>query len=299
MIRRHPVTCFFVFACVFCWAGIFPFGLSKAGVLPWKTPGEVPLVAQYGPSLAAVLMTGLVDGRGGVQGLLGRTLRWRANVRWYAFVVLVTPAMVLAALELCRAFAGAPIQWSALRDWAPGYAARFQGLMPSIGPLSRLIAFMQKSPAHTAVALIPLAICNGGLSEELGWRGYAFPKLEARWGALRASVVVGVMWGIWHLGPWELLFVDDLRTALRENAEHVLLYLAACVPLSVLFSCVYKNTGQSLLLVIVFHAAENLAIGTAVQSWDDFPYPTYLMVLWAVAATMVLVFGPHLVRLSR
>jgi membrane protease YdiL (CAAX protease family) len=113
-------------------------------------------------------------------------------------------------------------------------------------------------------------------------------------GALRASVVVGLMWAVWHLGPWELLFVGDLRTALRENGEHVLRYALTCVPLSVLFSWVYINTRRSLLIVILFHASYNLTI-TATRCFEDFPDYTLVAVMWVVAATIALFSGPTLV----
>jgi membrane protease YdiL (CAAX protease family) len=285
MHRRHPALLFFVLACGYSWIGFFLFGLGRAGLLPFPVPGEVPLLFEYGPSLAAVYLVWRERGGAGVRALLARGLQWRVRLRWYLVVLLLTPATVLATLGL-RALLGDPApDWSLLLGWQPRFVDHMRMLgTPSLGPVAALVSFMTRGSTQTVLGAIVVAIISGGVTEEFGWRGYLQPKLRSRYGPVRTGVLVGILWGLWHLGPWQLLFTADLRTALAENGRHIFDYVLGGIPLAVLFLWVSEHTGGSVLLSILFHAAYNTTVSTVFGAWPDFPEYWWKAVLWATAA---------------
>jgi membrane protease YdiL (CAAX protease family) len=139
------------------------------------------------------------------------------------------------------------------------------------------------------------------LGEEVGWRGYALPALQVRYGALLASLILGVLWGLWHL---PVFFNPDTS----YSRLPFLLFLVFIVPVAVLMTWLFNSTGGSVLMAMLFHAVLN----TADELWKVLPEysvepPTaaeaaaasahyYLMVaivLWVAAIVLVLVYGPR------
>lgn len=291
---------FFVLACAWSWPGFFLHGLGRAGVLGFAIPAEVPLLAEYGPTFAALLLCALEGGWPAVKQLLASGVRWR--VRWYWYlVVLFGDAALLAALIGFRRLLGHPVpDLAQLGGWTTRFVDHMNGLGPSLGPVGALVSAMQGHTAATVLGAAFVAIISGGVTEEFGWRGYAQPGLSQRWSALRASVVVGAMWALWHLGPWFLFFTAPAPEAALTNATFVLEYLAGCIPLAVLMGWVYYNTRGSVLLMILAHAAHNTVVSIAFRSWEEFPYYWWLGAMWVAAAVVTILFGPaRLVRGGR
>ena len=125
---------------------------------------------RFGPSVAGLLVTGLVDGRAGLRELLSRLLRWRVGARWYAVALLTAPLVYVAmsfALSLTsRAF------------------------LPGILTTSDTAALLLLGLAY--------GLLGGGFCEELGWTGFAVPRLRQRYGVLTTGLIVGVLWGAYH-----------------------------------------------------------------------------------------------------
>jgi uncharacterized protein len=158
---------------------------------------------------------------------------------------------------------------------------------------------MVRSGAYTDLGAVGLTFLSTliivGLFEEVGWRGFALPRLQRRLDALRAALVLGVLWALWHLPE---LISDPTRQ--RPPLQFVLLALA----LSVIFTWLYNSTNGSLPIVIICHAA----IDTAGRYMlPEFFNGGYQVVWWfmvglyvVIAVIVVLVAGPkRLVRASR
>jgi membrane protease YdiL (CAAX protease family) len=296
MIRRNPLLWFFLFSCAYSWTGFLLFAFSRAGLLPFTLPGEVPLLAEYGPSLAGLLLTGVEGGRAAVKGLLARGLRWRVGLGWWVATVFLPPAIMLTAIGTRSLVGYSHPDWSLMLGWGPRFTEHMRGLTPSVGVVSGLVSFMEKGMAQTVVAAVVVAIMSGGVTEEFGFRGYAQRRLQDRGSALRAAVVVGIMWAIWHVGPWHLFLTTDLRTALVENGLWVLDYLLATIPMAVLMAWLMNNTGGSVLVAIVFHASVNTTNSTLFNAWPEFPHYWHKALLWTAAAVVVAIHGRDLVR---
>lgn len=297
--KRHPVIAYYALAVGIAWAGWVPFGASQAGLLRLRVPFEIPVLAQYGPSLAAIILVGFEAGKSGIGRLLRPALRWRVGVQWYAVALLLTPAVLLSVIGL-RVLLGADVpDFTALGQWHVRFSEQERLLTPSMGLLSFLAEFETRGPWHTLLIFVILAIANGGLSEEFGWRGYALPRLQARRSALVASIALGLLWAFWHTDQdfWRTLFTSG-TAAFAKPLTMVIVDL----PLAVLFTWVYNNTRGSLLLAILFHASYNSTITITDLTWAPPGHlsplvPETVLGLWVVALIVVAVYGPA--RLSR
>ncbi len=175
------------------------------------------LVADFGPSLAAVIVAA---GSGGVKPLLRRLGRWRVGGRWY-----------LVAFGLPVAVMGGAIGIYALLGGELG------AVVVGSGTLVSLVGW-----------LLPRTLGGGGLGEELGWRGFALPRLQARMGAVSAAALLGVVWTLWHL---PLVLVS--RSPLVQGAA-LLLFGA---PMSFVYAWILNGTGGSVLLPVLLHGTQN------------------------------------------
>lgn len=222
ILRRHWLSAGLLLMFALTW----PLDLARAGVLPFQVPYAVYLFLGWGFVFAALIMTGLTLGRPAVVGLLRRYLIWRVGWRWYLVAFLLYPAIFLSAVTLDALRIATPVDFSAT------LAGAF------FGPSSNLLLFVLPFFLFEAVS-------NG---EEIGWRGYVLPRLLARHSALRASLILGLIWGIWHLpkylgpgsGPFALFMVKTFGDA-------------------ILYTWLYNNTRGSLLLTTILHAAGNTA----------------------------------------
>jgi uncharacterized protein len=277
--RAFPLM-YFVIA--FAFTGFF-WGLAAVGardVIP-ALPGLI-VIGTFGPLVAAVIVTAQESGRvGGVRSLLGRILQWRVAPIWYAVALLGPLVITLAAMVLEVVFLG--------------------GQPPSLGVLIWELPSTLLTLVVNAVYLLIFVT----LGEEVGWRGYALPALQARYSALRASLILGVLWALWHL---PVFFNPD--TSYRDLP--FLLFLAFIVVFTVLMTWLFNSTGGSVLMAMLFHAILN----TAPELWKVLPEysvepPTaaeaaaasahYYLIVGIVAGVaaivVVLVYGPR--NLSR
>ena len=160
-VRTYPVVTFFLVTYVFSWSVWLLAVPVAAGVGPGAR-AAVHYLGLCGPTVAAVILSARLYGRGGVGELLGRIARWRVGVGWYLFALLSTLAIGLAAV---------------------GLHALVRGTRPPFD-----FAFI------AARLILP-----AGLPEEFGWRGFALPHLMKRRGAVAASLVIALFWVLWHL----------------------------------------------------------------------------------------------------
>jgi CAAX protease family protein len=176
------------------------------------------------PSLVAIALTLLEQGRVGVAELLRGIGRWRVGLRWYLFALTFFAVIKLAAAGLQRMMTAT---WPAFGQ-LPWYMI--------------LVAIVVSTPVQAG--------------EEVGWRGYALPRLAKRVGFPTAGIVVGVIWGCWHL-PFFFIPGSD------NYGQSFPMYLLAVTALSVVLTFLYWRTNGSLLLPMLMHAAINNSAGIA------------------------------------
>ncbi|MEW6403145.1 MAG: CPBP family intramembrane glutamic endopeptidase [Chloroflexota bacterium] len=225
-MKRHAVLTYFVLTFAISWGGILiafgPGGIPASLEQLEKLGPSAYLAMLAGPSVASILLTGLIDGRAGMRGLLARLLRWRVGAGWYAVALLTTPLLAtvvpLALLLLSPEF--------------------LPGIFTTDDKSSLLLSGL-------AAGLMV------GIFEELGWTGFAIPRLRLRYGILTAGLIVGLLWGAWHfLLFWESdSFFGALPLALL--LERLFSWLP---PFRILMVWVYDRT-ESLLVVMLMHAS--------------------------------------------
>lgn len=183
-------------------------------------------------------------------------------------------------------------------DTSPRSAYR---LLFSTVPLTVAFAALG-NPLNLSVLIqrVPLVLMSivfvfflGGGQEELGWHGFALPQLQRSYSALGASLIIGVVWAIWHI---PLYF-----TAWSNSTIPFPAYLIALVALSIIFTWLYNNTGGSILLTMLMHASFNSVSGLVPFSGDTVtrPFPLsviviYLGAIWIIALIAVGLYGRNL-----
>jgi membrane protease YdiL (CAAX protease family) len=232
VLARHPLTFYFLLAYAGTWLVTVPVALSANGIgfLPFGIPnGSVIFVSAawvfLGPTLAAFIMTGATEGRAGIRRLLRRYVLWRVGLGWYLVVLLGPPVIVLLATIVL-----------------PGALASFQTLAP-LNPLLLLVSF-------------PLILIFGGpLFEEGGWRGFALPRLQRLHGPLVGTLILAPLWACWHL---PLFWVTVWGTP--PTILNMVLYLAAVIFMTIVFTWVFNNTKGSILLAILLHTSFDVLV---------------------------------------
>jgi membrane protease YdiL (CAAX protease family) len=176
------------------------------------------LLGAFAPSLAALFLVARDEGSAGVATLLRGVIQWRVAARWYVFAATYTVVIKLAAAVLHRVSTGA---------W-PRFGTEPWYLIP--------LAIVFSTPFQAG--------------EEIGWRGYALPRLAARFGLARASILLGVIWGCWHLPQFFIREADTYR-------QSFFVYVLGVIALSVAIAWLWDRAGRSLLLPMLLHAAWN------------------------------------------
>ncbi len=212
---------FFALTYTFSWSVWLAIAIGDVGASPLRNLAMG--LAAAGPSVAGLLCMGRDEGRRGVRRLFTALLQWRLGAHWYALAIGGPLAVALVAIAVHRLTFGDD--------------ARFH-------------------LEATTVLLVPPALVAGlfigPLQEELGWRGYALPRLLRRRRSLSAALVVGVPWACWHL---PLYGIGDGGL---ERAP-LALFLLSTVALSVVYTWFWVVTGGSLVIALVLHSATNTA----------------------------------------
>jgi uncharacterized protein len=279
-VERHPLLSFYALAFAITWGGLImvvggPSEILGTPELLGRRFALVMLAWLAGPSVAGILMTGLLHGRAGLRDLLTTVTRWRVGARWYAVALLTAPLLVTAALF-------------ALSLSSPEY-------LPTILTTSDKVSLLLMGVVGTLV---------GGIFEELGWTGFATPTLlrRMRYGVLTTGLIVGVLWGVAHFPLYYWGASADLSGALLVAvvAANVLAWFP---PYRVLMVWVYDRTGESLLLAMLMHGSATgslVILASLAPGWPLFIFTLLFgAVLWVVVGAVALANHGHLTRVPR
>lgn len=265
LLGRHPVVAYFVATFTISWFGAFcvaaPY-ILRHQTIP-KLSGILMFPAMLlGPSLSSLLLTRIIDGPAGLRNLLSRMRRVKFPVRWYA-ALLIPPAAIFTTLFLLRTF-----------------------ISPVFTPGFFLIGTFFGIPA--------------GFFEEIGWTGFAFPRMSRTMNPLAASLLLGLLWGLWHLPVIDFLGATSPHG--RNLVPYFFAFTAAMSAMRVLIGWVYINTG-SILLSQLLHISSTGALVVfspprVSSAQEAFWYFSYAILLWIFVAVIAASWGRGLSTLN-
>lgn len=263
-IQRHPVATYFGLVLLISYGSFLlvvgPKLLRGASEQPTDAEYILFPIIDFGVCLVGLALTGILDGRKGLRTLFARLGRVRVDGRWYVVALLTPPVLILLVLLILRTVV------------APAFTPKFFAL----GMLFGLPALL----------------------EEIGWMGYAFPKMQVKQSPLAAALLLGVLWGLWHAPV-----VDYLGAAAPHGSYWLLFFLsfvAIVTAMRVLIVWVYSNT-SSLFLAWLMHfsmTASLVVLGPAGVSpaQETLWYWAYAAVLWVAVAVVAMRYRKRLVR---
>lgn len=267
LLREHPLFSFFFLSYAFSWIISLPYVLSIWGVMPGNYMLGLIFKQWVGPALAGIVMTLLIEGKAGLRTFRRRWWQWRAGWQWYLFILLGVPGLILLGIVI-----------------QPGALAHFQGLPPHL-LVNYLVYFV-------------IVFFGVGLPEEIGWRGFALPRMQPRYGPLRATLLLGVLWAGWHL----LFFLMPDHgggpgtdpAALLKNFS---IFFVMVMAMSIVFTWVFNHTRGSVFIASLVHTAIDvpqlvwvplfLQVGTSNSTSGETGLDLALLVTFGVLALLI------------
>ena len=279
-IKRYPIWTYYTLVFAISWGGILilagPGGVPGTKAQVEKLFPFMLLALFAGPSVAGLVATSLVDGKAGRRDLRTRLFRWRVGVRWYAIALLFAPFLVAAVLL--------------------GLSLLSPAFLPGI--------VNTNDKATLLLFGIAWGLIGGGFLEELGWTGFAVPKLRLQYGALATALIVGLLWGVWHIliAFWSSGSLAGDASLVIFVAGFLAFYLGALPAYRVLMVWVYDRT-ESLPVAMLMHASfsasalilQPLATGAPYLTWNL----VLAVVLWSIVVAITAASRRQIGRLSR
>lgn len=221
-IRAHPIPAFFVLAYAVSWGLLLVlYGMMRA-------PAALVIFIQtLGPTIAARIVLTTIGGRVTYFEMRRRGRLWHVPFRWYLVALVGIPATCLGAVAVLPGGTGA------LQNASAG------------------------SMASSFAIFLVIGFFSGPLFEEPGWRGFALPRLERERGPLMGTLILGILWGAWHLP--QFLVPEWAAQNGGSDLGTIAAFLVLVMTLSPLLTWVYNHTG-SLFLAMVTHASINASL---------------------------------------
>jgi membrane protease YdiL (CAAX protease family) len=264
-VREIPSNSFpwkyFIIAFAFSWILWFPGILQSRGVISTPLPLLLfLLVGSFGPFISSFLLTYREEAKPGVKRLWKRALNFKIPIKWLALIIF---------LPLC--ITGISLYIKIL----------FGGEKPDLQLMTNPIAIL--------VTFLFLFFLGGSFAEEFGWRGYVLDRLQQRWNALISSLILGFIWGLWHL---PLFFAEGLS----QSYIPFWAFLMWTISSSILFTLFHNNTNGNILVALLFHTMGNLSYAlfpiVEMKHGGDQKGFIYCSILYAIISMIVvLIWG--------
>lgn len=203
----------------FTWAIELPVALNTKGIISLAIPKSLQTFASWAPGIVAIAMA-LLLGKTHITNLVKGVFKWKVGIGWYAAVIFL--GLSVSGLSLLSIYV-------------------FTDLTTSL------------DPPYSIFFLLIILFFFSPLWEEIGWRGFLLPRLQQRYSPLKASLIIGLIWGVWHL---------PIILALNSYGDKTIVFFIflflGCFPISILQTWIYNSTRGSILLCIIFHDAINV-----------------------------------------
>ena len=252
LVKRNPLIAYFIIAFVFSWSVYFTLITVEYGWTHAPIPLSIHYLASFGPTFAALIVTASTTGKDGLKELWGRIVKWRMGWGYAVFTVFSPIAFFVFATITARFIKG---------EWLDVRLLGQANYLPYLG-----------------VWVLPLWLITFGFGEEIGWRGFALPRLQKTMSIQRATLTLAPVWVIWHTPAFFYLDTIESLGGLIIIPGFVIGVLFGAV----LLTWLYNGTGGSVLAAAVWHALFDLT--TASKSGQDIvPIITTVgVIVWAL-----------------
>lgn len=251
--RTRSLIAYFALAYALSWSIEIPLALSKRGIIPPVLPMWTHYFVAYGPALSALIVVSISEGKSGLMEIASRIAMWKVRPIWW--IVALSPLVLgLVVVVILNTVSGSKIHLSDLG------AVRF---LPPLG-----------------VGALFLWILTFGIGEEIGWRGYALPRLQNGRSALIATLILGVFWALWHLPAFFYLFEPSIAIG----------WLIGLFAGAIVFTWLFNSSGGSILIVAVWHGCFNFITSSNAGNGMVAAIVSTIVMIWAVV--VVLIFKP-------
>ena len=259
-LRQHRVLAYFILTLAISWSIELPLVASAQGWITAPIPFAIHYLASLGPLLAALIMTWATGGADGLKELWGRITKWRVGSIGATFAFLSPVALfVLAALVIWLLSGG---EWPNLQQLTE------INYLPNLG-----------------IGALILWLATFGFGEEIGWRGYALPRLQRDYSALSATLILGAMWVVWHVPAF--FYLDTyVNLGLAAFPMFALGVLAGAIVLTWL----YNTTEGSVLMVAIWHGVFDFLSASKASDGYIAALMSAVIMIWAVV--IVIVYKP-------
>ncbi|HKL12533.1 MAG TPA: type II CAAX endopeptidase family protein [Halanaerobiales bacterium] len=217
-------------------------------------------VAPFGPLVAALFLTYLKDDKKGLTQLFKKGINFHFNKIWYLPILLLMPLTAYLAVLIASSLGENVFNLNIVND-----------------PLKIIGNFFY------------ILMLGGPLQEEFGWRGYALPRLLKKYNALIASIILGVIWSIWHL---PLNFISQAGLQYQAAVSYIMSSLVLMVFVSILFTWIFQNTGGSIFSVLIFHTTLNLSTYVIFPVFElRMGPPIFMALIFLITIVVLTIFG--------
>jgi membrane protease YdiL (CAAX protease family) len=221
-VKKYPLISYFIIAWVSTWLLLLPLVLTGLGIITvnmvWHFLGSI------GPTISAIIVLYLSKKKEGLKNLKNSIIKWRIGVFWFLFSALLMPAFLILAILLNLVFTGNLIN---LGDYLLS-----EGI---VDPISLFLWIWVGGISY-------------GIFEEIGWRGYALPKLQEKYKPIISTIILFFGWALWH-AP---MFFYRLRV------EFLFGWLYGLFLGTIILTFIYNSTGGSTFAAILFHISNNI-----------------------------------------
>ena len=253
-IKRNPLLSMYIIMFMVAWSVMIPQALYSQGILSASIPEIFEILIGWSPAIAAIIVSAVIAGRAGVRELFQRFLIWRVGLRWYLIGAFLLAAIILGGIGLHVLFGGA---------------------MPTI-PAA------EKPLWQTALIFLVLVLLGFLFNtEEVVWRGFALPRLQSRYGALIAAVLITIPEVLLHL---PLFWTNENPFFQTVGVYWYFAFSAAAV---VVYIYVFNMTKGSLLIVTLLHASQN-TWANLLSDNSARPFQFTVILIWLLALTLII-----------
>lgn len=253
-IKRNPLISLYIIMFALAWSIMIPQALYSQGIISASLPEFLEILTGWAPGIAAVLVSAVIAGRAGVRELLRRFLIWRVGLQWYIVGLFLLAVIILGGI---------------------GLYVLCGGTMPVIRAAG--------NPLWDIALTFLIFVLFGFLinTEEIAWRGFALPRLQVRYGALVAALLITIPEVLLHL---PLFWINE-----NPFFQTIGLYWFSAFSVATVFIYVYvfNMTKGSLLIVTILHASQN-AWSNLLSDNTALPFYFTVALIWVIALVLII-----------